>query len=105
MTNQICSCGCTKSHEIARRKSFDDYTIKIWSDGVLTYWFGEVLKGSGRPNAVKAQAVRLLMDDFGVLTTDEIPMVVNRAIKLLKKGVPEADVRAQVLDSSIIIMG
>ncbi len=106
MTNlTCCTCGCTESHVIARRKSFDDYTIKIWSDGVLTYSLGEVLKGTGRGNPVKAQAVRLLMEDFGVLTTDEIPMVVKEAIKLLKKGVPEADVRARVMARTLTIFG
>lgn len=98
MTN-LCSCGCSQSHVIARRKSSDDFTLKIWSDGDITFWFGEVLKGLGRPNPVKAKAVRLFMDDFEVLSTDEIPLVVKQAIKLLNKGVSEETIRAQVLKS------
>jgi hypothetical protein len=93
----LCSCGCTEPHVIARRKSADDYTLKVWADGDVTFFFGHYIRGFGRQSPEKAQAVRVLMDDFGVLTTDEIPGAVKHAMKLLKKGTPEGEVRSQVL--------
>jgi|SRR6185312_10449659 len=31
-----CSCGCTETHVVARRKTFDNVSVQIWSDGAVT---------------------------------------------------------------------
>ena len=46
-TQTGCSCGCTEAHVVARRKTFDDITVQIWSDGAVTCGLNTyVIRGS-----------------------------------------------------------
>jgi len=54
-TATTCTCGCTEPHVIAKRVTDDGYTIKCWSDGMVTDRFGVCLRGLGKSRMAHAQ--------------------------------------------------
>lgn len=80
-----CSCGCGKPHAIAGRDTADGERVTVWSDGAVTQGrFGAWLPGLGQPRSrwgasTRAQATRLLMNDFGALDFAEIPCAIKLA--------------------------
>jgi hypothetical protein len=89
-----CSCGCTETHPIATRETADERHVTVWSDGTITHGrtkLGALLRGLGRPTTGyarnrRARAVRLLLDDLGLLDLAEIAPAVKRAERGFRMG-------------------
>jgi|WetSurMetagenome_2_1015567.scaffolds.fasta_scaffold278089_1 hypothetical protein len=88
MTTTNCTCGDTEAHKIAFRETADGYKVAIWSDWSLTIgYLGHYVRGLGNPRSAygrstRERAIRLMMDDFGLMDLNEI----TRAIKLAERS-------------------
>lgn len=56
-----CSCGETRAHVIARRRTADFLDVELWSDGPVTSRFGHALPGVpiARPRSASSLALAL----------------------------------------------
>ena len=75
----ICSCGNPESHIIARRKTADEKSVLLWSDGSLTWALGHAVRGSAQPRTEKQRnaalrAGRLVLGDVCLYDADEVPV-------------------------------
>jgi len=83
----LCSCGCAEPHVVAQRETADGVRLSIWSDAAVTHGrLGRVLVGLGAPRSrfaqrARAAAVRLLMDEVGILDINEIAPAIKAAEK------------------------
>lgn len=83
----LCSCGCTTVHVIARRETADGRALTILSDGVILAGpakFSPVLRGLGSPRSnytagKRLAAVALMLDDLSLFDIAEIPAVIKCA--------------------------
>jgi hypothetical protein len=39
----LCSCGEAKAHIIAKRRTYDNVGVMMWSDGSVTTWDGRYI--------------------------------------------------------------
>lgn len=88
-----CSCGCTEPHKIANRLTADGKTVTVWSDGSLTYALGLYIPKLGKSrDPLRVEAVRLIVDNIGLLDFAELAVTVKRVQSALsaKKADPWA---------------
>jgi hypothetical protein len=91
---------------LARRKTYDDKVVLLWSDGSLTWALGNVIKGS--PNARTADGIKealaagwLVMGEISIVMSSEVPRLIESARKAVRRARARAtyaipgDVRAE----------
>lgn len=91
-----CSCGHAERHVLARRQTFDERHLDLWSDGSITNYFGQHLHGlpTGRsPSREKLDAGWLFMGWVELFNFDEAPMLWRAALTVAKRGGQPGDVR------------
>jgi hypothetical protein len=74
-----CSCGETRAHVIARRRTADFRDVELWSDGSVTGRFGHALPGVpiARPRSASSLALALragwlFMGEVEIHDTDDL---------------------------------
>ena len=75
---RICSCGETRPHRIAKRRTFDNVALLFWSDGRVTTWFGVGL----HRKPFSAKALDYLMRVAEIQTFAEMEKLLPVARKL-----------------------
>lgn len=96
-----CSCGDAANHVVARRQTADGKRVLLWSDGSLTWGFGEAVTGSARPSTA-SQAERalcagwLVMGEVGIYDADELSELVAAARFVAERSRLPGDVRARL---------
>lgn len=95
------SVALAKPAVIARRKTFDDKAVSLWSDGSLTWGMGFVIKGSpsARTPAQVDQALTagwLVLGEIEVHDADEVPALIVAARKVARRGGLPGDVRKEL---------
>ncbi len=100
--HEIFKTGEKKRDEvIAQRKTFDDKTVALWSDGSITWGrMGTVIKGSpnARTDAQIEQALAagwLALGEVELCDADEVPGLIGAARKVAAKGGTPGDVRRE----------
>ena len=91
-----CSCGHSERHVLARRQTFDERHLDLWSDGSITNYFGQHLHGlpTGRsPSREKLDAGWLFMGEVELFNFDEAPNLWRAALTVAKRGGQPGDVR------------
>jgi hypothetical protein len=87
-----CSCGNAAPHEVARRRTFDDFPVVIWSDGRVTDRMGTYCPGGGVPAAFRADFIDMIC----VHTWTELSTLIRASKRVCGRKLP-ADLRAAVL--------
>lgn len=89
----ICSCGESAPHVIARRSTADGIGVEIWHDGAVTGRLGRALPGVAicRPRSVKALesarlASSLISDDISMYDCAELPRIYDTARKVAARN-------------------
>lgn len=87
------------SRVLARRSTFDDKTVCLWSDGSLTTWAGHAIKGAWfnpKPGQ-QERALRagwLALGEVSLFTAQELPALARAARRVAERcGLP-GEVRA-----------
>lgn len=95
-----CSCGETKVHDVAHRRTYDERGVILWSDGDLTFAF------SGIPGVGKLRDVErarrigwLVIDEVCIFTAAELPLLVKTA-RALPAGALPGDLRRAFREAS-----
>jgi hypothetical protein len=69
----LCTCEVVERHEIARRRTFDNIGVILWSDGTLTSFVGAITGLPYRQSArVTLRAGWLLMGEAELWNYDEL---------------------------------
>ena len=103
-SDQICPCGDTEAHVIAKRVTFDGKRLSFWSDGDVTQILGYGIKGLGQPRsaagfAANLEASKAMMPNVALYTFDELRVALKQARKLARRGVAGQDLRTQVREA------
>lgn len=98
-----CTCGCVDDHQIARRRTFDDKIIVLWSDGALTWALGSAIRGSASPrtDAQRDAALRagwLVLGEVCLYAADKVPWLILAARAVVKRDLSAlpGDLRAEI---------
>ena len=101
MQTMTCSCGESKPHRIAARRTADDRPVELWSTGTVTGAMGFGLDGVlfARPRSPESREVALtagwlLMGEVECYDRDELPALYAACRKVAAKGGRPGDVRA-----------
>ena len=95
----MCTCGESKLHIIARRKTFDDKLVLGWSDGAVTFGLGLFPRGVGRlRSSAQLRYQALVLDLCGLYDAAELGALIHAArASLVQTAQPrEAFVRRHV---------
>lgn len=102
-----CSCGDARPHEIARRRTADDATVVLWSDGAVTGRLGYALPGVpiARPKTAEAierslRAGWMLADEVCLYEANEIAALYDACRWAAARGLGISAARARLADLS-----
>lgn len=87
MSTDVCSCGCTEDHVIARAQTFDGVAVQLWSSGDITGRLGTYPAGLGkaRSRVTALGAARLAWDEISLYDWAEVATLVKTARKALEQ--------------------
>jgi hypothetical protein len=79
-----CTCGESKQHSIARRKTADGTSVYLWNDGALTWPLGRYIEGGMHPRTAeqRERAFRvgnLVLGDIELYNDDEVSELIAAA--------------------------
>lgn len=88
-----CSCGNPEPHEVAGRRSFEDMTVLVWSDGRVTDRLSRYCPGGSVPEAFRADFIDLIC----TCTWSELSSLIRAAKKVCGRKTRPANLRAAVV--------
>jgi hypothetical protein len=96
-----CPCGEDEPHVMARRKTAQGSTVKLWSDGSLTWALGRYVKGSPHARtpgqlATAHAAGWLVMGEVELYDDDEVESLVRAARWAAERGLDHGAMRARM---------
>jgi hypothetical protein len=70
--------------KIAFRRTHDGKTLRLWSDGSLTWAFGEYVRGTARPRTTEQSELALragwlVLGEVEIVDSDDVPLLVVAA--------------------------
>lgn len=89
----------TKHEVISTRKTFDGFTVELWSDGAMTFGNGRWVPGAGAARSAEQRAANVragftVMGNVCVLLASEVAAAVKAARKAESAGKSQAEVIA-----------
>lgn len=89
-TVTTCSCGTNETHEIARRRTADGKTVVLWSDGLITWAMGYMVRGIGAARSAyetrkNLEAGWMAMGDVDLYEAAEVSALVRAARRAVRQ--------------------
>lgn len=85
----VCTCGCTEAHEVARRQTADGVTVAFWSDGCVSGIMGLNVQAWPPRSAFATrraiEANRIVADEVCLYDWSEVRSLIRTARRSLEQ--------------------